>query len=91
MSAWTRAVAVAVNATQTAAGYRLRMGKSWRYSGRKSCPHCEMQCASSMARQATRGAVEQHQRLGAQQRLRRGVEQLDLARPDAAGGREVAS
>ena len=27
---------------------------SWMYSGRKSCPHCETQCASSIAKEAAR-------------------------------------
>ena len=42
-----------VNATQAAFGKLARALTSWRYSGRKSCPHCEIQWASSMARQST--------------------------------------
>ena len=41
--------AVAVSATMGTSGKNLRSDLSWVYSGRKSCPHCEMQCASSMA------------------------------------------
>ena len=53
MSSRTRGVAVAVSATQEAAGKAARTSASCRYSGRKSWPHWEMQCASSMAMQST--------------------------------------
>src|SRR5688500_20306690 len=49
----TRGVAVAVNAMQTAEGNLLRTPTNRRYAGRKSCPHSEMQWASSIANRAT--------------------------------------
>ena len=48
--------AVAVRATSGTPGKRSRSCPSATYSGRKSCPHCEMQCASSTAMRATPGA-----------------------------------
>jgi hypothetical protein len=49
MSRRTRAVAVAVKACRLTPGNRSRIAPSCRYSGRKSCPHWLMQCASSIA------------------------------------------
>ena len=49
MSACTSGTAVAVNAMIGTFGMRWRSVPSMRYSGRKSCPHSETQCASSMA------------------------------------------
>ena len=43
--------AVAVRATSGTSGKRSRSCPSATYSGRKSCPHCEMQCASSTRQQ----------------------------------------
>ncbi|CFP69318.1 Uncharacterised protein [Bordetella pertussis] len=48
------AVAVAVSAMRGTSGQRSCSIDSPRYSGRKSCPHCETQCASSMANRAMR-------------------------------------
>jgi hypothetical protein len=53
MSAWTRWVAVAVNAASGTPGNSWRSWRSSRYSGRKSWPHSEMQCASSTAKKAS--------------------------------------
>src|SRR5690606_14985181 len=50
MSSWTFGVAVAVNAITGASPILLMMFFKFRYSGRKSCPHSEIQCASSMAK-----------------------------------------
>ncbi|MPN00491.1 hypothetical protein SDC9_147686 [bioreactor metagenome] len=41
--------AVAVSATNGSVGKRCLSWPSAAYSGRKSCPHCEIQCASSTA------------------------------------------
>jgi hypothetical protein len=49
MSARTRSVAVAERAMIGASGNSSRSSASLRYSGRKSCPHSLMQCASSTA------------------------------------------
>ena len=49
MSARTRSVAVAVSAINGISGKRPRNSAICRYSGRKSCPHSLMQCASSIA------------------------------------------
>ena len=46
-------VALAVKAAMGTIGKRSRRIPSWRYSGRNSCPHSEMQWASSMAKKAT--------------------------------------
>ena len=48
-----RSVAVAVTARKTAWGKCPRSSLIRRYSGRKSCPHSEMQCASSTANKLT--------------------------------------
>ena len=45
----TRLVADAVNAKTGISGNRSRSRCTFRYEGRKSKPHCEMQCASSIA------------------------------------------
>ena len=51
MSSWTLGVAVAVNPMMgMLSPMRCIMDFRLRYSGLKSCPHSEMQCASSMAR-----------------------------------------
>ena len=52
MSARTCFVALAVKAAIGRSGKRSRRRLSWRYSGRNSCPHSEMQWASSMAKNA---------------------------------------
>jgi hypothetical protein len=53
ISSRTRDVAVAVRAAQAASGNMERNSINCRYSGRKSCPHSDMQCASSTAKQST--------------------------------------
>src|SRR5581483_9240357 len=51
MMSWrTRWVALAVNAAIGRSGKASRKRLSKRYSGRKSWPHSEMQCASSMTK-----------------------------------------
>ncbi len=70
MSRCVGASAVAVTATKGTPGKLSRRRPRSRYSGRKSWPHWEMQCASSMATMATsmsREAVEEavhHEPLG---------------------------
>ena len=54
MSARVALSAVAVKAITCAPPSNRAARPSSRYSGRKSCPHSEMQCASSMARRARR-------------------------------------
>mmetsp|Transcript_25192 Transcript_25192/g.62200 ORF Transcript_25192/g.62200 Transcript_25192/m.62200 type:complete len:218 (-) Transcript_25192:37-690(-) len=52
MSSFTASTAVAVSAmsgTSPLGDSWRRMASSERYEGRKSCPHCDRQCASSMA------------------------------------------
>jgi hypothetical protein len=49
MSVRVAASAVAVSASAWTPPRRRRTSPSSRYSGRKSCPHCETQCASSIA------------------------------------------
>ena len=50
ISLCTLGVAVAVSATTGMLGLIISIiSRSLLYSGRKSCPHCEMQCASSIA------------------------------------------
>ena len=49
MSLWTLGVAVAVRAMTGAGWMSSMMERIFRYSGRKSWPHSEMQCASSTA------------------------------------------
>ena len=81
MSARTRGVAVAVSARQTACGKRLRTSASWRYSGRKSWPHSEMQWASSMVNRATFTLESKAKQARGQQRFRGHVEQAHAAIP----------
>ena len=54
MSARTWCVAVAVSAIVTASANFSRTSTSLRYSGLKSWPQSEIQCASSIVRQSTR-------------------------------------
>ena len=53
MSSRTSGVAVAVSASTRSAEISDRACASFWYSGLKSCPHDEMQCASSMAKSGT--------------------------------------
>ena len=52
-----------------------RSALSWRYSGRNSWPHSEMQCASSMAKKATGTARSQSMVSCARQALGRKIQQ----------------
>ena len=52
---------------------------SWRYSGRKSWPHCDTQCASSMAKSASRTARQELEAARHHQPLGRDIER-DRAR-----------
>ena len=54
MSSLVSLSAVAVNAIIHACGKSSCKFPNWVYSGRKSCPHCEIQCASSIANKGTR-------------------------------------
>ncbi len=62
--------AVAVSAKRGTSGKRSCSTESLRYSARKSCPHCDTQCASSMAKSATALALEQVEHALRQQPLR---------------------
>ena len=70
--------AVAVSAMRGTPGKRSASTDSRRYSGRKSCPHCDTQCASSMAKSASRcvaklvRSVEEARRRAAARARRRG-------------------
>ena len=58
------------------------------YSGRKSWPHCETQCASSIANSASFArACEQLETARRQQPLGRDVEQVELARQESRARR----
>ena len=59
ISSRVMASAVAVSAMRGTFGKRSCSTVSWMYSGRKSCPHCDTQCASSIANSADRRACEQ--------------------------------
>ena len=52
ISRWVGGSAVAVSAIRGICGQRSCSTVSWRYSGRKSWPHCDTQWASSMANRA---------------------------------------
>jgi hypothetical protein len=52
---------------------------SWRYSGRKSCPHCETQCASSIANNASGTRSSKIEAALGQQPFGGDVEQLQRA------------
>ena len=81
MSARVAASAVAVNATVCTPPSAARAAPSARYSGRKSCPHCEMQWASSTASKPDPGAPQQRQRIGLGEPLGR-----DINQPEPAAG-----
>ena len=66
------------------AGKRSCSTDSPRYSGRKSWPHCDTQCASSIANSATVRAIEQLEAARRQQPLGRDVQQIELARREGA-------
>ena len=78
------ASAVAVSAMRGTARESARAGsESWMYSGRKSWPHCETQCASSMANRAMRRAAcsrsSRSRKRSVQQAFRRDIEQVEIA------------
>ena len=75
MSCRTRCVALAVNAAIGWSGKFSRSELSWRYSGRNSWPHSEMQCASSMAKNARGIALQPADRVLPRQPLGREIEQ----------------
>ena len=79
MSCRTRLVALAVKAAMGLPGKFWRSELSWRYSGRNSCPHSEMQWASSMAKNASGTRRSQAIVSGARQPLGREVEQAEGA------------
>ncbi len=81
--------AVAVSATSGTCGNTSRSRPRPRYSPRKLWPHCEMQCASSMAMRLSgrRESADQHA-LG-QQPLGGEIEQAHLARRDTAPRRDI--
>ena len=54
ISSRVTASAVAVSAMRGTCGKRSCSTESWMYSGRKSCPHCDTQWASSMANRPMR-------------------------------------
>ena len=92
MSRRTRAVAVAVKACRLTPASARAAAPSWRYSGRKSCPHWLMQCASSMATKLTGRDDEQVQEAVAalaDQPLGRDVEQAVAALANAARHRRL--
>ena len=79
ISARVSSSAVAVSAMRGTPGNRSCSTESWMYSGRKSWPHCETQCASSMANSATLVALQQLEEARRHQPLGRDVEQVELA------------
>ena len=78
--------AVAVSAMRGTPGKRSCSTESCRYSGRKSWPHCETQCASSMAKSASR-ARPRRSRQPRRQRAARAPRTGDRARPRRAPAR----
>ena len=67
-----------------ALGKRVFSSASWRYSGRKSCPHWLMQCASSIAKLATFKRARQLEKSRRQQPLRRDEDKMMPAAGDLA-------
>ena len=65
-------------------GKRSCRTESCWYSGRKSWPHCEMQCASSTANSASRDRAKQIEATRRRQPLGRHVEQVERAVADRA-------
>ena len=72
--------AVAVSAIRGTSGQRSWSTASSRYSGRKSWPHCETQCASSIANRASGIWPEPGEETVAQEPLGSEVEQVQFAR-----------
>ena len=71
--------AVAVSAMRGTSGKRSCSTESCRYSGRKSWPHCETQCASSMAKSATLAARQQLEAARRHQPLGRDIDEIERA------------
>ena len=74
-----RSSAVAVSAMRGTSGKRSDITDRPIYSGRKSWPHCDTQCASSIANKRDLGAAEQGEAARRQQPLGRDVEQIEVA------------
>ena len=73
------ASAVAVSAMRGTCGQRSCSTSSSRYSGRKSWPHCDTQCASSIANSASWQRSSSDRKRAREQALGRDVEQVELA------------
>ncbi len=89
MSARVTASAVAVSAMSAALGKTSASFDSARYSGRNAGPHCEMQCASSMATSRTSSLASASSMRSVISRSGRHVEDARLARGRAAPGGDV--
>ena len=76
--------AVAVTAIIWTSGSASATSRRRRYSGRKSWPHCETQCASSMARRSTLSLLRCGDRVVAQQPFGRDVEKSQRTLLEAA-------
>ena len=81
MSSLTTSVAVAVRASRRGRPSRATAGPISRNAGRKSCPHCEMQCASSITSRATLAAERRSRNAGSASRS--GVVKTIFASPAA--------
>ena len=81
ISARVGSVAVAVSAMRGTPGNHCLSTFKPRYSARKSWPHCDTQCASSIAMIETGHFAQQRLRLLLEQPLRREIEQLEAAVP----------
>ena len=86
--AW-RQSAVAVKATVCTPPSAACTVPSAAYSGRKSWPHCEMQCASSTASSAIFGALEEIERFGFHQAFGRDVDETQFTARDPLEDRAV--
>ena len=75
-----RASAVAVSAMVCTPPRRRRTSPRSAYSGRKSWPHCETQCASSMASRPTPARASHSSRRRVGEALRRDVEEPHASR-----------
>ena len=83
ISSRVRSSAVAVSAMRGTFGKRSASTFSWRYSGRKSCPHCETQCASSMANSDSSVRVSSDRVRSCSKPLGRNVEDVEATGGDA--------
>ena len=89
MSARVTSSAVAVSAMIGTLGKISRSRDSASYSGRNAGPHCEMQCASSIAIRRTSSLRQRFQHALRHQPLGRQIEQARLARRGAAPGGDI--